>query len=576
MDKKQVAAVLNEIGLLLELKGESPFKSRAYYNGARTIELMTEDLVTLVEEDRLRELPGIGSALSEKIAELVRTGSIAYLDELRSAVPEGVLALLRVPGLGPKKARVLYQELGIESLGELEYACKENRLVTLKGFGAKTQAKFLAGLEYLKRFQGSFRLADARVQAEILLNSLKDCPWVVEGEIAGSIRRGKEIVKDVDLVAGSREPGKVTEFFAGLPEVEKVIALGETKVSVKLQSGLAADLRVVEPEQFVYALHHFTGSKEHNTALRQLAKNMKLKINEYGIFHGDELLLCQNEMEFYRTLGLDYIPPELRENAGEIEAALEGRLPELVEPGDIQGTFHIHTNYSDGSSSIEELVTGALQRGYRYIGISDHSQSAFYAGGLKKDDILRQHEDIARIQEQYPEIIIFKGIEADIKADGSLDYDDEILALFDFVIASVHSNFRAGVDLTERLLRAISHPAVTMLGHATGRLLLAREGYGGDMEKLLTVAKEKQVIMELNASPSRLDLDWRYLRRAKELGVKVSINPDAHRVEELDDVWYGVLMARKGWLEAGDVFNTMSPRRVKRYLEERRRSRLGE
>jgi DNA polymerase (family 10) len=575
MDKKQVATILNEIGLLLELKGESPFKSRAYYNGARTIEMMTEDLTTVVREDRLRELPGIGEALAEKITELVQTGSMAYYEELKAAIPDGVVAMLKVPGLGPKKARVLYQELGISSLGELEYACKENRLITLKGFGVKTQAKFLAGIEYLKRFQGSFRLADAKYWAEELLSELKSCPWVIQGEIAGSIRRAKEIVKDLDLVASSEEPAKVTEFFAQLPQVEKVIAQGDTKVSVKLECGLAADLRVVQPEQFPYALHHFTGSKEHNTELRQLAKNMKLKINEYGIFHGDELIACQNEGEFYRALGMDYIPPELRENTGEIEASLEGRLPELVERQDIKGTFHIHTHYSDGSSSIEEMVNGALLRGYRYIGISDHSESAYYAGGLKLDDILRQHEEIDRVQEMYPEIMIFKGIEADIRTDGSLDYNDEVLALFDFVIASIHSHFKAGIDLTERLIKAMSHPAVTMLGHPTGRLLLAREGYRVDMERLFEAARENQVVIELNASPARLDLDWRHFRRAKELGVMISINPDAHQVDELDDLAYGVLMARKGWLETGDVFNTMSPRRVKKYLEERRRRWLS-
>lgn len=570
MDKKQVASILNEIGLLLELKGESPFKSRAYYNGARTIEMLTDDLTSVVKEDRLRELPGIGEALAEKITELVETGRMAYYEELKEAIPDGVMALLKIPGLGPKKARVLYQELGISSLGELEYACKENRLITLKGFGAKTQAKFLAGIEYLKRFQGSFRLADAKCWAEELLSELKSCPWVIEGDIAGSIRRAKEIVKDIDLVASSREPAKVIEFFVGLPQVEKVRAQGETKASVRLEWGLAADLRVVLPEQFPYALHHFTGSKEHHTELRKLAKNMKLTINEYGIFHGDELIRCENEREFYRALGMDYIPPEIRENTGEIETSLSGRLPDLLQRNDLKGTFHIHTHYSDGSSSIEEMVKGALARGYRYIGISDHSQSAFYAGGLKVDDILRQHEEIDRVQEMYPEIMIFKGIEADVKPDGSLDYEDQVLALFDFVIASVHSHFKSGADLTERLVKAMFHPAVTMLGHPTGRLLLAREGYRVDMERIFEVAREKQVVIELNASPARLDLDWRHLRRAKELGVKVSINPDAHRVEELDDIAYGVSMARKGWLESGDVFNTMSPRRVKRYLEERR------
>lgn len=569
VDQKQVAAVLHEIGVLLELSGEQPFKSRAYYNGARTVEMLTEDLEQLVADGKLEALPGIGKTLAANITELVTTGRMQYHEELKAAIPAGVLELLRIPNLGPKKARVLYRELGITSIGELEYACKENRLITLKGFGAKTQEKLLAGIEYLKRFQGHYRLDEAWSQAVEMLDELKNHAGVVEAEIAGSIRRAGEIVKDVDLVAGAREPAQVTAYFIGLPQVEEVVAREDARARVKLQSGITADLLVVEPHQFVYALHHCTGSRAHLEALEELAKNMKLTVNEYGIFHGDELLRCGHEEELYRTLGLDYIPPELRENLGEIEASLAGRLPHLVEMTDIKGVFHVHTDYSDGSHTLEQMVAGAVQKGYRYIGIADHSQSAFYAGGLKEADIRRQHEEIRSLQEKYPEILIFKGIEADILADGSLDYDDEILALFDFVIASVH-HFQPGKDLTERLLKAVSHPAVTILGHPTGRLLLAREGYRVDMEAVLAALRQYQVAVELNASPARLDLDWRYFRRAKELGVKVSINPDAHRVEDLDHTFYGVLMARKGWLEAGDVFNAMGPRKMKRYLEERR------
>lgn len=570
IDHKQVAAILNEIGLLLELNGEDSFKSRAYYNGSRTIEALTEDLEQLVEEGKLDTLPGVGKTLAANITELVTTGRMSYYEELKASIPAGVVELLKVPGLGPKKARVLYQELGITSIGELEYACKENRLITLKGFGAKTQAKYLSGIEYLKRFQGKYRIDEAWHQALEILNELHHCPWVVEAEIAGSLRRAVEIVDDIVLVAGAQEPAKVTAYFAELPQVEEVTFLEDTQVSVKLGSGLPVDLTVVGPHQFVYALHHFTGSKEHHGALRQLAKNMKLTINEYGIFHGDELLICQNEEEFYRTLGMDYIPPELRENTGEIEASLAGRLPHLLELKDIKGIFHVHTDYSDGSNTLEQMVKAAVQKGYRYIGIADHSQSAFYARGLKVADIRRQHEEIQALQEQYPEIYIFKGIEADILSDGSLDYDDDVLAQFDFVIASIHQ-FQPGKDLTERLIAAISHPAVTILGHPTGRLLLAREGYRVDMEAVFEALRKYRVAVELNASPARLDLDWRQFRRAKELGIKISINPDAHRVEDLDDTYFGVLMARKGWLEAEDVFNTMSPRRMKRFLEERRR-----
>lgn len=568
MDNKKVAEILNEIGLLLELHGENPFKSRAYYNGAHTIETFGGDLKRLIEEDKLKDLPGIGAALTEKIGRLVLTGRLDYYEKLKEGIPSGVLDLLKVPGLGPKKAGTLYRELGIASLGELEYACKENRLLTLKGFGEKTQENFLTGIEDLKRLQGKYLLADAEKIAESLLAELRECPWVVDGEIAGSIRRAKETVRDLDLVVSTLEPSKVSDYFINLPQIAEVTALGDTLVHVILKSGIGADLRIVKPEQFPYALHHFTGSKEHNVALRGLAKSINFKINEYGVFHGQELKKCKNEYEIYRLFAMDYIAPELRENLGEIEASLEGRLPQLVDSRDLKGIFHVHTNYSDGRDSIEEMVKGALRRGYRFLGISDHSQSAFYARGLKEKDIYLQHEEIAEIQAKYPEIIIFKGIETDILADGSLDYSDDILALFDFVIASVHSYFRTGIDLTGRLIKAISHPSVTMLGHPTGRLLLARDGYKVDYELLFKEAKRYNVAMELNASPARLDLDWRYLKRAKEVGVKISINPDAHRVEDLDDTRYGLLMARKGWLEAGDILNSFSPRRMERYLKE--------
>lgn len=574
LDNNRVAEILNEIGLLLELQGENPFKSRAYYNGARTVETLGEDLKKMVAEDKLKALPGIGKALTDKITELVQNGRLGYYEELKETIPEGVLDLLKIPGLGPKKAGTLYRELGIASLGELEYACKENRLLILKGFGEKTQENFLAGIADLKRFQGKYLLSDAKAKGEEILSQLRECPWVLEGELAGSIRRAKEVVKDLDLVVSTLEPRKVVGFFINLPQIAEITAQGDTLVHAKLNSGMSVDLRIVSPEQFPYALHHFTGSKEHNIALRGLAKSINYKINEYGIFHGQELKKCNNEQEIYRLFALDYIPPELRENLGEIEASLEGTLPRLVDARDLKGIFHVHTNYSDGRDSIEEMVKGAIRRGHRYLGISDHSQSAFYAGGLKEKDIHLQHEEIAEVQAKYPEIIIFKGIEADILPDGSLDYSDEILALFDFVIASVHSHFRAGIDLTERLIKAISHPRVTMLGHPNGRLLLAREGYQVDFELLFETALVYNVAIELNASPARLDLDWRYLKKAKELGIKISINPDAHRVEDLDDIHYGLLMARKGWLEAGDILNSMSPRRMERYLRERKETRV--
>lgn len=573
MNKQQVAQVLREIALLLELKGENSFKIRAYSNGARVIELLEDDLETLVKERRLTEVKGIGSALAEKVSEMVTRGQSDYYKELRASIPEGVLEILRVPGLGPKKVQMLYEGLGISNLRELEYAVKENRLAELPGFGAKTQAKVAAGLDYLKSFQGLYYYAEVLPQALELLEKLGAFPGLKQASLAGSLRRANEIVKDIDLAAAADKPEDITALFTRLPGVKDILSQGDTKASIRLESGLQADLLVVGETDFPYALHHFTGSKEHNTALRHYARNRGFKINEYGLFQGEHKIPCKNEEEIYQALGMSYIPPELREGGAEIEAALRGSLPRLLSTADIKGIFHVHTNMSDGDHSLENMVLASIDLGYEYIGISDHSQSAFYAHGLKTDDIRMQQEMIEGLRRQHQDKIrIFSGIESDIKADGSLDYPDEILASFDFVIASVHSHFKLGEEeQTRRIVKAISHPAVTMLGHPTGRILLARPGYALNMKAVLEAARDYGVIIELNSSPARLDIDWRYLRQAKELGVMISINPDAHRIEELPDVAYGVAVARKGWLTSRDVFNCYEADAVVQYLQERKR-----
>ncbi len=571
--KQDVSSLLQEIAQLLELKGESAFKSRAYYNAARTVELMGEDeLHRLVEEDKLKEVKGIGDALNEKLKELVLTGSLDYYEELKESIPESLLELLKIPGLGPRKVKALYDTLGITSLGELEYACRENRLVNLKGFGAKTQDNIMKGIEFIRRYQGQHYFSEAREVATGLLEDIKKFPALDRVSLAGSIRRCKELVKDIDLVASTSSPQQLVQYFTEIPTVAEVLAQGDTKVSVRLQEGINADLRVVQEKEFPCALHHFTGSKEHNTALRHHAKNLGLKINEYGLFRGEERMDCRSEEGLFQTLGLSYIPPELREDYGEIEAAKKGELPLLVEERDIRGLFHVHTYYSDGTNSPEEVIKACQKAGLEYVGISDHSQSAFYAGGLKEDDLQRQQEEIEALREKYPGLAIFKGIEADIKADGSLDYTDELLERLDFVIASVHSGLGMSEEkMTERLLRALSHPRVTMLGHPTGRLLLGREGYSLNLEKIFRKAQENKVIMELNASPPRLDLDWRHLKRAREMGLMVSINPDAHRIEDFQHTHFGVAIARKGWLEKKDVFNTRSREEVEEFFQNRKR-----
>lgn len=571
-DKKEISNILEEIGIFLELKGENPFKTKAYYNGARIIKFLAEDLDLLVQENKLAEIKGIGKALADKIAQLVTTGKMDYYEELKSSFPSGLLEMLRISGLGPKKVRTIYNKLGLESIGELEYACQENRLIDLPGFGKKSQEKILQGIQHLKKYQGQFLFPLAWEEGTNMGLLLSQCPDVISWSLAGSLRRKKEVVKDIDLLVSTNKPQSVGEFFISLPEIKKVTAQGKTKISVSLQSGINLDLRLVEDSQFSYAFHHFTGSKEHNTAMRHRAKEMGIKINEYGLFKGDKLLISSDEKQFFNLLGLDFIPPELRENLGEIAAAEKGELPKLIEIQDLKGTFHVHTNYSDGVSTLEEIAQAAQKMGLEYVGIADHSQSAFYARGLRVEDIERQHKEIEILNHTFTNFKLLKGIEVDILVDGSLDYVDSVLAKFDFVIASVHSRFNmSSEEMTKRILRAMDNPYVTMLGHPTGRILLAREPYQLDMEAILDKACKRGTIMELNASPYRLDLDWRVCKKAKTRGIKISINPDAHKAEHLEQMIYGVNIARKGWLEAKNVINNLGLMEIEKFLNSARK-----
>ncbi len=572
MGKYKISMILEEIGKMLELKGDNPFKIRAYYNGARLIENTEEDVEVLVKERRLNEINGIGKALEAKITELVETGSLAFYETLKKETPEGLFELLKIPGLGPKKIKELYEKLEIASVGELEYACLENRLMDLKGFGERTQMNILEGIEDLKKRKGQFLISTALIHGVKILQKLRALPQIAEISLAGSIRRKKEIVKDIDIVASCQQgyEEKIMDHFSRLEEVEKVVAKGPTKTSVVLKVGINIDLRLVEPEAYPHALQHFTGNKDHNTALRHRAKKLGLKVNEYGIYEGDKRILLKEEAEIYETLGLTYIPPELRENRGEIEAAEKNVLPQLVTIEDLKGVFHVHSHYSDGKNSIEELVQRAIERGFQYIGISDHSQTAIYASGLRESEIERQHEEIDKLSEKYPQIKLLKGIESDILPDGSLDYNDRILASFDYVIGSIHSSFRLGKEaMTQRLLRAIENKYMSILGHVTGRLLLSRKPYELDLERVINACADNQVAIEINSNPHRLDLDWRMVQYAKERGVKLTIEPDAHGIEELDNIYYGVGIARKGWLEAADVINTLDRGAVIQLLHRR-------
>jgi len=563
MQKKPVSDILENIAMLLEIKGENPFKSRAYYNAAKALSGIT-NLEELVKEKRLREIKGIGEALSQKIEEYSKTGTMAYYEELTRAVPESLLELMQIPNLGPKKIKVLYDELEITNIGELEYACKENRLIHLTGFGEKTQENVLKGIEFFKRHKGEFLFGDVYQEAERIRQRLSTIVDPICAEVCGSIRRRKEVVRDMDILVAAENHEKITSFFVSMPEVDQVLVTGETKTSVRMKSGIEADLRVVTRQEFPYALVYFTGSKEHNVRLRGIAKKKGWKLNEYGIFDGDNLVICKSEEEIYRALGLPYIPPELREDSGEIEAAEQDMLPSLIQHEDIRGIFHVHTDFSDGVDSLERMVEAAQKFGFSYIGVSDHSKTAYYAGGLKHDAILRQWEMIDTLNKKNSTFRIFKGIESDILSDGSLDYDDSILEGFDFVIASVHSGFTMKKDdMEERILKAMKNPYTTILGHPTGRLLLSRDGYQVDMMRIIDCAAQNHVILELNASPYRLDIDWRYLKYAKDKGVMISINPDAHAVAGLEEVFFGVNIARKGWQESKDILNTRDVNDIK-------------
>ncbi|HKJ66444.1 MAG TPA: DNA polymerase/3'-5' exonuclease PolX [bacterium] len=574
MTKKDVARVLNEIGSLLELQGENVFKARAYYNAARTIEILTEDIADLVESGDIAEVKGVGKALTEKISELVRTGRLEYYDTLKSGIPEGLFQLMEIPGLGPKKVRKIWQELEISTVGELEYACHENRLVDLEGFGAKTQDKILKGIEFLKKYQERWLIDEVTEAALPLLEFVQSHNKVIRAELAGSLRRHYETVKDIDLVASAKQSDRqsVMEDFVRFANVQDVVGQRETKTSVRLDSGITADLRLVEDAQFPYALHHFTGSKEHNTALRGYARQRGFKMNEYGLFTQDgENIPCSTEAEIFRALDLHFIPPELRENTGEIEYAQEDEFPVLLTEDDLQGVLHVHTHYSDGVPGIRTLVEACQHLGYHYVGISDHSQSAFYANGLSPDRLEQQWAEIAEVQKEFPEFVIFRGIESDILPDGSLDYDDAVLSRFDFVVASVHSTFNLSeTKQTERLISAVRNPYTTFLGHPTGRLLLARDEYKVDMRAVIEAAGETGTGIEINPNPRRLDLDWRWGKLAREHGVKTAINPDAHNTEGLQHMRYGVGIARKGWFTRDDVINAQQVDEVKRFFQQKK------
>ena len=569
MTKDQVASALREIGTILELQGENPFKCRAYLNGARTLETSATDLTELVRTNRLGELPGIGDALREKITTLITTGKLPYLEELRSSIPAGLLPLLDLPGLGPKKLRALRDKLKIESLEALTQACQDGRLAALEGFGEKTATNLLEAIDRHANYKKLHRLGTALPAARTLLEHLKQSPLVLHAEIAGSLRRGKEVVKDLDLIASSKKPKEVMKLFVSSPNVEKVVNHGETKSSVILAGGIPCDLRVIPPESWATALAHFTGSKEHNIALRQRAIDRGLHLSEWGLLKGKSKtpLKLKDEKDLHKALGLAFIPPELREDSGEIAAAEKNELPDLLTRDQIRGCLHNHTLASDGQDSLSSMAQAAAEQGLEWLGIADHSKSSFQANGLDAKRLEKQIEEIRLLNSKKPKCTLLSGTECDILKDGKLDFPDSLLSELDYVVASVHSGFTSDEkEMTQRIIRAMENPHVTCLGHPTGRLLLEREAYPLNIPKILDAAAATGTWIELNANPWRLDLDWRWWHKARDLGILCCINPDAHKTSHLRFLDFGVTLARKGWLRAQDVVNTRTLSQLRKLL----------
>jgi DNA polymerase (family 10) len=580
MNKEDIAAIFDNIARLLELKGENPFKVRAYTHSARALETLAEPLETLIAEERLTAVDGIGKATGEKIAQLASTGRLSYYDQLREEFPPEILSLFDVPGLGGKKIKALWDALKIHSVSSLERACKDGSIAALPGFGEKTAANILKAIAHIKSHAGEFRYGDVAPLAASLLDDLRAHPDVNIAQIAGSFRRKKEIVRDLDFIVSTRNPASVMAFFTTHELVDSILAHGDTKSSVILKSGIQCDLRAVSGVEFPFALNYFTGSKEHNIRMRSRALARGWSLNEYrfSIAEGrelrDPLPVIHEEDDIYRALELDPVPPELREDRGEIDAAAEHRLPALIEWSNLRGIFHCHTTASDGRASLEDMVAAAKDLGLEYFGIADHSKASFQANGLDEKRLAAQVARIAELNAAEEGFHIFTGTECDILKDGTLDFPDEILATLDYVVASIHSSFALSeAEMTERIIRAISNPYVTILGHPTGRLLPNREAYQLNIPAILDAAAATGTIVELNANPRRLDLDWRWWPLAKEKGVKCVINPDAHSTAGLQDVAFGVGIARKGWLTKADVVNTMPLSRISEVLQAKRLAR---
>ncbi len=571
MKNRAIAAMFNDIADMLEIKGESIFRVTAYRRAARALESVTEDIEAVAARGELTEIPGVGTSIAEKITEFLKTETSRYYEELRAQLPAGITTLMTVPEIGPKTALLLHERLGITSIEELEQAAKDGKVRTLPRMGAKTEENILKGIGLLRRSKDRLPIGQILPHAQEMLEALRELPGVDTISLAGSLRRMKETVGDIDILVTSSKPDHVMEAFTSFPKVKQVLARGPTKSSVVLDVGIQADVRVVEPEAFGAALQYFTGSKDHNVKIREKAVKRGLKVNEYGVFRvkGDRRVAGGTEADVYKAVGLPWIPPEIREDQGEVELAEQGKLPALIEVGDIKGDLHMHTRWSDGADSAEEMAKAAKARGYDYIAITDHSQSLKFAGGVTTED-LQEHAKLVRKVADKVGIAILIGTECDILPDGRLDYPDEVLEGLDVVIASIHSRFRMSAEeMTARLVRAMENPHVDIIGHPTGRLLGQRDAYELNLERVIEAARRTDTALEINASPERLDLRDVDARMAKERGVKLTINTDAHSRYQLQYLDFGIGVARRAWLEAKDVINSLRLKELVPYLHDR-------
>lgn len=589
MENIEIADVLEELGDLLEISGSNPFRIRAYRNAVRTVRGLTRSLSAMVEAgEDLTALPAIGKDLSSHIVELVETGGLARLAEVSAEIPRSLVQLVKLDGVGPRKAKKLWESLGVTTVDELEVALKSGRVEDLEGFGKTSVKRIFTSIEDFRRYSGRFLISKVDELIEPLLNHMRDAPGVERMEVAGSYRRRTETIGDVDLLVQAELPAPaVMEHFTAFESVERVVLEGDTRGTVVLRSGLEVDLRIIPRRSFGAALHYFTGSKEHNIAVRQIAQRQGLRVNEWGVFRlpegvdpeevgkeEGERMAGETEESVFEAVGMVWMPPVLRENRGEVEAAQDDSLPDLVTLEDIQGDLHMHSTWSDGKASIEKMALACTGRGYKYLAMSDHSPALAMVGGITPERAVEQWEEIARIQEGLDGITIFKSLEVDILRDGSLDMSDEVLEALDLVVVSVHSLMDLErVVMTDRVITAMQHPQVDILAHPTGRLLTRREPFPIEMEEVLQAALDLDVAVEINANPNRLDLNDGHAHRAKELGVRVCINTDAHSVQRLDHMSYGVDQARRAWLNKRDVLNTMTLKQFRAWLSRRGETR---